>query len=320
VVAVRSSKGGQAFVRREDAGKFSKGGATQNPGNVDHTAAEELDLYAENDSQLYRKSRQPIEKNLILKMAKGRYDPDKAVKLWSYFTTYAARKYGKEFGSSESDGLKIFNAPTRIEAAKKFARRFETEAKLGSYDHLLPEKYRAWRVKSNPTPVKIRTKTGLVDGVAKRIGDVVKVFVPAGVLKKNPEIGKYAGVVPGKYHPGNPKIDLYVDGKYVASTQWYKTVRDAVASIAHKYPGRRVYGEKAKKNPHRKLSKYEASKILNRLKISVPEDFHALSRGQVDGLLEEADNIGYKRPASASGSKARYFHAYLQRLASSKGR
>jgi hypothetical protein len=65
---------------------------------------------------------------------------------------------------------------------------------------------------------------------------------------------------------------------------------------------------------------YEASKILNRLKISVPEDFHALSRGQVDGLLEEADNIGYKRPASASGSKARYFHAYLQRLASSKGR
>jgi hypothetical protein len=44
-------------------------------------------------------------------------------------------------------------------------------------------------------------------------------------------------------------------------------------------------------------------------------DFHALNSDQVAFLLEAADHLKYKAPANANGSRARYFYAYLQRLA-----
>lgn len=49
------------------------------------------------------------------------------------------------------------------------------------------------------------------------------------------------------YHPNNPKIDLYqippgkMGYEYVASTNWYKTVREALqhSSLVATFPGRK---------------------------------------------------------------------------------
>lgn len=44
-------------------------------------------------------------------------------------------------------------------------------------------------------------------------------------------------------------------------------------------------------------------------------DFHALPSDRVTQLLAYADLYRYRKPANANGSRGRYFHAYLQRLA-----
>ena len=38
------------------------------------------------------------------------------------------------------------------------------------------------------------------------------------------------------YSPSNPKVDLYVDGKYHSSTNWSKTVKHAVQTFKEKFP------------------------------------------------------------------------------------
>lgn len=42
-------------------------------------------------------------------------------------------------------------------------------------------------------------------------------------------------------------------------------------------------------------------------------DFHTLSSAEVEQLLDAADMVKYRRPKNANGSRARYFHAKLQR-------
>lgn len=58
-----------------------------------------------------------------------------------------------------------------------------------------------------------------------------------------------------------------------------------------------------------------ARAALQNLNIAVGQDFHTLSMEQVEGVLREADRVRYQKPASANGSRARYFHDRLQRLA-----
>lgn len=64
--------------------------------NVSHEARD-LYFYAINDEKLYRRQREPIEKNLQRKFDKGIYDAEKAVKLWLYFADTAAKKYHQDF-------------------------------------------------------------------------------------------------------------------------------------------------------------------------------------------------------------------------------
>lgn len=87
---------------------------------VDTIAARELALYAENDGTLYRQMAQPIIANLARKMRKGQYDIQKAVKAWEHFTTAAAQKYCRDFGSPHDSYYRMFNAATRREAAAQF--------------------------------------------------------------------------------------------------------------------------------------------------------------------------------------------------------
>jgi hypothetical protein len=58
-----------------------------------------------------------------------------------------------------------------------------------------------------------------------------------------------------------------------------------------------------------------ARAILASCQIAIGADFHALTRDQVDNLIAAADRANYRRPANANGSRARYFHAMIQRRA-----
>ncbi len=44
-------------------------------------------------------------------------------------------------------------------------------------------------------------------------------------------------------------------------------------------------------------------------------NFHTLNSSKVVRLLEFADEYGYRKPKSANGSRGRYWHEYLQRVA-----
>lgn len=47
----------------------------------------------------------------------------------------------------------------------------------------------------------------------------------------------------------------------------------------------------------------------------IARDFHTLTSDEVERLLAEADRVKYRKPRNANGSRARYFHAKLQREA-----
>jgi hypothetical protein len=66
---------------------------------------------------------------------------------------------------------------------------------------------------------------------------------------------------------------------------------------------------------HIEAYRVNARAILTGLKIGIGQDFHTLSREQVDGLLTEANRVRYQQPKTANGSRARYFHDRLQRQA-----
>ena len=138
-------------------------------GPLDTHAARELELYVENDSTLHRQQEQPIQKNLITKMARGVYNHSGAVKLYGYLMESGAKKYAKEFGSqgygrTGGDWHQIFSPATRKHAAETFAKSFEVEAKLGNYDHMLPKKYSGWSgktgTKTNPGRSTTRRNNG----------------------------------------------------------------------------------------------------------------------------------------------------------------
>lgn len=107
---------------------------------ADEDAADELVLFIENDGQLYRQQHQPIQKNLITKMARGQYDSRKAVKLFGYLVDNGAKKYAKEIGDGRPWN-RMFDKPTRVRAAEMLRDSFEAEAKTGAFSDYLPKKY-----------------------------------------------------------------------------------------------------------------------------------------------------------------------------------
>jgi hypothetical protein len=105
---------------------------------MDKHGADELELFIDNDGDLYRQQTTPIIKNLATKMAKGQYDHAKAVKLWGYLMEAGAKKYAKEFGGTWN---LMFSVATRKECAERFAKAFEAQWANGEYRDLLPKKY-----------------------------------------------------------------------------------------------------------------------------------------------------------------------------------
>lgn len=61
----------------------------------------------------------------------------------------------------------------------------------------------------------------------------------------------------------------------------------------------------------KKADKATIKATLSARGIDFSEDFHTLPSSKVDLLVEAAKACGYRKPASASGSTARYFFQHL---------
>ena len=86
------------------------------------TEAEELKLFIDNDSKLYKQRYIPILKNLSQKKKKGRFSKSLAPKLFLYLVDEGAKKYVRDFGGNVKD---IFPKKVKIELAKEYSEEFE---------------------------------------------------------------------------------------------------------------------------------------------------------------------------------------------------
>lgn len=109
--------------------------------HTDDSVVRELELFTENDGDVYRRTTLPILKNLATKKAQGKYDSEKAVQAFMYLAEDGAREYVRQHGSPGDEWHEMFPIAIRREAARHWRNEFETEFALGNYDHLLPKKY-----------------------------------------------------------------------------------------------------------------------------------------------------------------------------------
>lgn len=110
---------------------------------------DELQLYIDNDYQLYRSQFIPILKNYTRKMRKGVYDRKLAAKGFMHLLDRGARQYVKEFGSPGDKVQTMFPKKDREKLAMQYAMQFEIDYKNQEYDfmqesksHLLSESNR----------------------------------------------------------------------------------------------------------------------------------------------------------------------------------
>ena len=86
---------------------------------------DELKLYIENDPNLYKQKLIPIVKNIQRKMKSGKYDHNKAPKLWMYLVDEGAKKYSKEFPGVKFD--KRVRQQVSIEYADEYKDEIEAQ-------------------------------------------------------------------------------------------------------------------------------------------------------------------------------------------------
>jgi len=135
---------GKRVYEKEGEGKPKK--SAQPLTDDEKDAADELMLFLENDSDIYRQ-REAFEANVVKKMAAGKYDSAKAGNLWKYLAERAAKKYKKEVGDS---GDYNFTPKVRLAVGKELAKDFEQMVKDNpeNYDQHVPKKYKeGWKAK-----------------------------------------------------------------------------------------------------------------------------------------------------------------------------
>lgn len=64
----------------------------------------------------------------------------------------------------------------------------------------------------------------------------------------------------------------------------------------------------------KRMSKQEARRQAEKAGINFGKDYHQLRSSEVDYLVSLSKLVGYRKPASASGSTGRYFFSYLARV------
>jgi hypothetical protein len=62
----------------------------------------------------------------------------------------------------------------------------------------------------------------------------------------------------------------------------------------------------------------DARHVLGLCRVPLGADFHTLDSETVESLLQHADAWRYRKPRNANGSRGRYWHARLDRLANRK--
>ena len=119
----------------DQVGKSGKLPPLGSIGSPESPESRELRLFADNDSDLYRKSFTPVVQNLGQKMDKGNYDPAKAEKLWGYHAERAAVSYGQQMGGN---GKQIFSPAVRREAAGHWEREERDGIASGEHGNPYP--------------------------------------------------------------------------------------------------------------------------------------------------------------------------------------
>lgn len=102
------------------------------PGPSDPDAVREIELYIENDGDLYRQQTYPILKNLTKKYVKGTFKIEPAAKLFRYLIDNGMKKYHREFGSRSTPWHKLLSTSDRQFLAVKMATDTLTELNAGN--------------------------------------------------------------------------------------------------------------------------------------------------------------------------------------------
>ncbi len=97
-------------------------------------AVNELDLYINNNEDLYRKRFMPLVHTLNNNLKANRYNHENAVKQWNLLVNDAAREYVKEFGKPGEDVKDMFAQDSRAKVAQVLADRELENMKAGEYD------------------------------------------------------------------------------------------------------------------------------------------------------------------------------------------
>jgi hypothetical protein len=134
----------QDMVRLEALDHRISGGGPRYDANAhrapaDETAAEALELWIDNTSHLSplgpSGQGREIVRNLLRKMHRGTYDPDRAVRMWEHLTESGAKDYVKHDDERVAWNVK-FNKATRKLLAERYARQFEQDVAEGQYAHV----------------------------------------------------------------------------------------------------------------------------------------------------------------------------------------
>jgi hypothetical protein len=99
---------------------------------LDNAAFIELQLFIDNDAELYKKEILPRIMAMKKRIDANTYLPSRCPQLWKYAVDEATRKYCAEFGGYPKD---IFPSHLRWALAEHYARYYEEEIKLGNYDN-----------------------------------------------------------------------------------------------------------------------------------------------------------------------------------------
>lgn len=89
----------------------------------------ELELFIENDGELYRKLRKPIEDNLKKHLKRGVFSKEKAMKSYMRLANAGAKYYAKAFAQAE-DWNRIFSVSDRKAVAERLLDFFVQEEKI----------------------------------------------------------------------------------------------------------------------------------------------------------------------------------------------
>ena len=103
------------------------------PQYKDKDAAREIELYADNNGQLYYSRRKPILLNLQKKYKAGKYNVELAAKLWMYYINDAMQRYNKEFGSRGDKWSDLLSVSDRKLLAYQYAIDTKNEFDLGNF-------------------------------------------------------------------------------------------------------------------------------------------------------------------------------------------